>query len=827
MLDFGKLGGKSLDTVLSPTEIFNLLTTKDAKYQYPRDVQGQVWDAWFKNRNVKDSVIQMNTGGGKTMVGLLLLKSCLNESIRPAVYLVPDNYLVGQVLTEAKALGIAITDDLESPGFTSGKQILVTNIKTLINGISRFGTADTGPKIAVGALLVDDAHACLAGAEDQFTIKLSATTPAYKALFHLFEGALRDQNEAGVIDLKLQDPQRNMLVPFWAWQQHSARVLEILSEHRKSDEIKWGWGLLKNHISLCDCVFGAGELEISIPCLPMEAIPAFAGARRRIFMTATMSDDSVLVTAFDADPKLVVNHLTPDRASDIGDRMILVPQEINPSITDTQMKAWLRECAKKVNIVVIVPSGYRAEFWRDVADAQVTAKNASEEVKKLKAGHVGLVVFINKYDGVDLPDEACRILVLDGLPKARRRIEQIEYTYLAGSKELLIKQLQRIEQGMGRGVRSNEDHCAVVLMGFSLISNLRQLGAEEVFSPAARAQLALGNKVAEQLAGKGLTEIENTMRLCLDQDPDWKKAAKAAVVDVVYADHGHVSDIAQATRAAFNHVVIGSVRDAEDALQAVIASTTDAPSRGWLKQLTASVLNRRDPILAQRMLKSALTDNRRLLKPIDGIEYELLKSSQVDQATKCHQFIDKYKGQPNSLILHGQSIVDRLKFQPDSAESFERAVEDAGELLGFAKQRPDRDFKLGPDVLWAVGGLKFFLIECKSEATTALISKAYTNQVLHHVQWFKHRYDATCSHIPILMHPSYKFDYHAIPPPDLRMMGQNELEKLSTAISSFVAAVANQLPALKVEAVAERLVHFNLTPTGIVSRFTADFKRSE
>ena len=36
----------------------------------------------------------MNTGGGKTVVGLLMLKSCLNEGVGPAVYVTPDNYLV-------------------------------------------------------------------------------------------------------------------------------------------------------------------------------------------------------------------------------------------------------------------------------------------------------------------------------------------------------------------------------------------------------------------------------------------------------------------------------------------------------------------------------------------------------------------------------------------------------------------------------------------------------------------------------------------------------------------------------------------------------------
>ncbi len=44
----------------------------------------------------------MNTGSGKTVVGLMILKSCLNEEKGPAVYVVPDKFLVSQVCEEAK-----------------------------------------------------------------------------------------------------------------------------------------------------------------------------------------------------------------------------------------------------------------------------------------------------------------------------------------------------------------------------------------------------------------------------------------------------------------------------------------------------------------------------------------------------------------------------------------------------------------------------------------------------------------------------------------------------------------------------------------------------
>jgi len=117
-LDFSKIGtGSTVDTVLPPREIFNALPNKKAKFQYPRDVQSQVWSKWFERREENSLVIKMNTGSGKTVVGLILLKSCLNEGRSPAVYICPDKYLVQQVIDAASEIGIEITDDARSHRF--------------------------------------------------------------------------------------------------------------------------------------------------------------------------------------------------------------------------------------------------------------------------------------------------------------------------------------------------------------------------------------------------------------------------------------------------------------------------------------------------------------------------------------------------------------------------------------------------------------------------------------------------------------------------------------------------------------------------------------
>lgn len=448
-LDLGKLGKTSLlNKELNPREIFNLLTEKHERYKYPRDVQTEVWSRWLERRSERDIVLKMNTGGGKTVVGLLILKSCLNDGVAPAVYVAPDKYLVKQVVKEAQELGIAVVTEPTSPEFLQGRSILVINIYQLINGRSVFGVGDQGVQIPIGSVIVDDAHACLTTTETQFTLSVPSTEQLYKDLMELFRDGLIQQSDTKLLELEAGEPNKYMLVPFWLWQQQSGAVAKLLTQHRNDDSVKFSWPLIRSYLHLCRCVFSASCVEITPRCLPIESIPSFVRAKRRIFMTATLADDSILVSDFNAKPELVSKHITPSVANDIGERMILIPQEIDPDLSEEDIKQFLKEKSKQYNTVVIVPSAFRAKFWADVADRIITSENIDDVVTNLKAGHVGLVVFVNKYDGIDLPGNACRILVLDGVPQARRQYEHIESNLLWDSEHVIGRQIQRIEQGM-------------------------------------------------------------------------------------------------------------------------------------------------------------------------------------------------------------------------------------------------------------------------------------------------------------------------------------------------------------------------------------------
>ena len=790
-LDFSRFTTASAaDTATSPRDIFAALPGKKSKYNYLRDVQAEVLAQWHDRRDSNDLRLKMNTGGGKTLVGLLILKSCLNENQGPAVYIAPTPYLVSQVVGEAAALGIAVETDPRSTNVLRGKSIMVTSIKTLFNGRSKFGVGGN-PDIPIGSIVLDDAHSCLAAAEQQFTLQVDAGHAVYKELLELFRGDFELQSSATLLEIENSDTSKLLIAPFWSWQDKIDRVQKTLLDRREEEALVFWWPLAAESLNECRCVLGSRRLEISPRCLPVDMVPSFVRAKRRIFMSATFADDGILVTDFDANPGQLKDAIAPTTASDIGDRMILVPQAIDERITDGEIRSLAVARSKSINVAVIVPSHRRAtEFWSGVAQAVLKADTLEEGVAALKKGHVGLVVIVNKYDGIDLPDDACRLLVIDGIPDARRDIDRVEELYVQDTWVEAGKSIQQIEQGMGRAVRATDDYCAVLLMGSSLTAHLYRYNGIGRFTSATRVQFELAEQLAEQLKGRGIGGIGDALDDFLSRSPGWVGTMKSRLVGVKFDTASTDLSVATAKRNAFNAARRGDYPAAIDDLQAVVNAEKDTTLRSCLMSDLASYLHRVDAVAAQETLKSASKLNVRLLRPMAGIVYRKEAPAAGDQSVESLRYLKANYADANGLIRECNAIADDLAFQPNSYKRFHSAMVKAASILGFHADLPEEKCGRGPDVLWAVGDLRYFVIECKNEATTDKVNKHDCNQLAGSMNWFRSEFDQTCSGVPVMVHPSSRFEYAATPPQDAVVMTRDGLARFRAAFLEYARSVS-------------------------------------
>lgn len=800
VLDWSRIGGGDQEPLLRPREIYAALANRP--WPYLRQEQGEVLEAWFRRKDDRDVVIKQNTGGGKTVAGLLIAQSTLNEGIGKAVYLAPDTYLVKQVRAEASRLGLATVNDPKDLSFHGQRAILVTTFQKLVNGKSVFGVAGKGQNpIDLGVVVVDDAHAALATTEGQFRLTIPANHTAYKDLLKIFAADLQQQSAKGWNDILAGDYTANVRIPFWSWADRHSDVVALLHAHRTDPEFEFAWPLIADVLQLCTATVTSRGVELRPPCPPIDMIPAFAHARRRVYLTATLSDDSVLVTDLDADPALIASPVTPGSASDLGDRMILSPIALNRSLDDEAVRVMARQFAngdrdgdgssdsEPINVVVLVPSKPAAAAWAPYADRTHYVGGLEAGVAELKAGHVGLVVLVNKYDGVDLPHNACRLLILDGVPRPMDAVERREALALADSPTIRAREVQRIEQGMGRGVRDSGDHCVVLLLGANLGVATHDPAHLELFSPATRAQLALSRDVAEQIAGHGLDAVRGALSACLTRNPHWVERGRRALADVRYASASTVRPDAVAARSAFDLAVTGQTRAAADRLRQVINDVQGPALRGWLMEQKAAYLHLTDPVAAQQLLASAINENGFVLKPAAGIAPAKVKAASV-QARAAAEFLDRTYTDGISLVLGLRALVERVVWDEERTDEAEAAWQSIGDHLGFTSTRPEKLYGTGPDNLWALSTDRHAVVELKTGSITDRISKKDLDQLGGSIRWDQEQYPGVTA-IPVMVHPTRDLHDQAIAVPNMRVVTRQKLEALKQAVVAYAVALAD------------------------------------
>ena len=600
MVDFRKLReSKAKPLAKHPREIFNSLP-KPPGINDLYASQAEVLDAWHPRRNERDVVVKLHTGGGKTLVALLMAQSIMNEFGEPVVYLAPTNQLVQQVLAKSKEYGVYAAPYIKGqdlpPDFFDGKCVLVGAYETMFNGRSKFGVRNAVPNsVNVGAIILDDAHAALSSVRDAFTLTIKASDhkEIYKELASWFRPAFAEVSRAGTFSDITKDNDYGVIeVPSWAWHRKVPELHDYLSQIVGSVN-PFVWPFLRDNLATCHCLFSRGSVSIT-PIFPLvDLLPTFEDCPRRIYMSATISDDSEIIRTFGVSVDAVSTPITSASLAGVAERMIIVPEltkvhgtPITPMVKDIVSSV----IAKESGAAILAPSGKVAKVWTDIAVHPETSVDVSAQIAAMQAGTTfGPVVLANRYDGIDLAGNSCRLLVLDGLPQGSSDYDVFR-THVIADSAMNSLLAQRIEQGIGRGARGGSDYCVVLLIGSKLVgwigrkSNLGQLTA------STRVQLKIGQEVSEAVSS--VKEVKETVFKCLDRDPDWVAYHASELAD---AAHGMPIDhlalrIAGVERKAFKHQRLGHFEEGIQKLEALIASpelATERRRRAWLYALCA------------------------------------------------------------------------------------------------------------------------------------------------------------------------------------------------------------------------------------------------
>lgn len=803
MVDFRKRIGKtSASKVVDPVELYASLDRASDKGPL-RAVQERVLRAWHSSRRGdRDVIIKLHTGQGKTLLGLLMLQSKLNQGVQPALYLCPNHFLVKQTVDQARQFGVhCVTAADELPDeFTEGRAILVAVVHKLFNGLTKFKLG--AKSLHVGALVLDDVHACIDAIKDQFVITLRHDQPnestAYSELVGLFENELRSQGEGSFEDIKRNDFNVYLPVPYWDWWDKTSEVAGILSRHATTEAVRFAWPLLKDSLRHTLCLISGTHIVITPYLPPLDHFGSYAGASHRIFMSATVTDDSFLVKGLGLEPRTVQNPLVDPDERWSGEKMVLLPSLIDDALSRSKIvETFAKETqSRQYGIVVLVPSAKRCADWGKYGARVVDKTTISGAVEDLRdRSYSKTVVVANYYDGIDLPDNTCRILVIDSKPFAEEILERYIEDRRSGSSLIAARVARIIEQGMGRAVRGEKDYCVIVLIGPDLVRTLQAPGQRDFFSDQTRTQIQLSKEIAELAreeieAGKDpMKAFGGLINQCLKRDSGWKDwyvqemngmTARGAATREELLRMFETELLAER---AFQN---GNPDRASEIIQEMVDKLTlPSTDRGWYLQEIARYTYPASKARSNELQRGAHQNNHSLLRPKERMIFTKVATLAPEKRIeRIKDWISSHEVFEN-VATHVDDILTNLTFGV-IADRFEQALHDLATALGFESDRPDKEWKEGPDNLWGLRDDEYLLFECKSEVelTRAEVNKRETDQMNRSSAWFG-RYYPGSSVTRIMIIPPAKLASGAALNDEVLLMRKKQLDQLTKNARAF------------------------------------------
>ena len=800
-IDFKKkLASRTLAPKTDPIELYGTLDRKSVAGPL-RPAQEAVLSEWYtKRRSDKDLIIKLHTGEGKTLVGLLLLQSLLNSKEGPCLYICPNKYLVKQVCSEADKFGIpfcTFEEGADIPNdFLSGSKLLITHVQKVFNGRSIFGIGNNYQK--TGAILLDDSHACIDTIKNAFTISISKATNSktYSEIMTLFADDMIEQGEGSWLDIQTGDYNTFMAVPYWSWDKKRTEILQILSTAQTDNQIYYVWPLIRDQINNYCCYISGTKIEISPYNVNICTFGSFSHATHRILMSATTQDDSFFVKGLDFNPEAVKNPLRNTNQKWSGEKMLIIPSLVKESCDhDLVVTEFCKIKTSRFGMVALVPSTKNCKQYQSLGAITTNSTSIIDELDKLKRRIFSKIVVINnRYDGIDLPDESCRILIMDSLPYFDSLADRYEEQACPNS-ELINKRIaQKIEQGIGRGVRGEKDYCAILIIGSELVRFMRSIATNKFFSPQTRKQIDIGIEIAD-MAKENYDEndhpinfVISLIKQMLDRDEGWKEYYVSEMNTINEDDaESLVYDRLLKERQIEQLFSDGEYEKAASIMQKLIDSlNVDNTEKGWYLQKLARYTYPTSVSESIKIQKSAFRNNPQLLKPLTGIDYIKISCISQSRINNIRSYMRHFQNY-SELSLSIDALLDNLSFGIES-NKFESALKDIGELLGYVSQRPDKEIRKGPDNLWCGSNNHYLLFECKSEVqeTRQEITKYEAGQMNNHCAWFESQYGKNATVDRFMIIPTKTLSYEGDFTHKVRIIRPNKLKNLKNQIKYFI-----------------------------------------
>lgn len=736
-----------------PSDPFEIFARRPSLAGTPNDLWGGQRDAlqaWVKSRKQHDILISLNTGSGKTMLGVLIAQSMANEKAGKCVYVCSTIDLVLQTEREANKLGILPTtyygSQFSNSDFEQGKTFCITTYPSVFNSNTTFR------KHNVNKFIFDDAHVAEKAIRDAFTLNISRAT--YPDLFGRVTRLLAPTFAATGQSFKFKEVMEQkdsaiILVPPMHTLEISDEISEEIRKALKGNlDLIFPYTYIRDKIRICGITVSGWSVEISPPFLPGAVTFPFSQENmRRVYLSATLQTQAEFARAFGKKPQVTIE---PETDAGNGERCILFGQSVPDEDTGPKLAAAIMA---KQKLVITCRSYPEAKPWETLA--VIPKREAfSTDLETFKNATKGAFVLVARVDGIDLPDDVCRVMLIDNLPSGYSQLERFQIEYCAMTSLAATKLASRITQVFGRINRGRKDYGVFVLRGRNLNNWLSDAENAALLPELLQKQLLLGDQVSQRmLRNKDYAAIIEVMDLVMARDPGWISTYGSRIADAELPPEAKaaarekdvlLTEAALSEAAAMFKAWQGDFEGAAAALAETADKAAIADARlagwhnlwlGWFYQLAGDgEAAAAEYTRARSRLGSAVyLPKPEAAKVAAGQRLSLRGSRLFNVVSEDH--VSRFDKEVSLISKRFEPLANRHA----SSAQHEEATRALGEALGFASSRPDNVHRTGPDVLWIDEEEKCCLLfELKTlQNGDKSITKKAVGQGHDHIQWVR------------------------------------------------------------------------------------------
>ena len=685
------------------------------------------------HQDTADLALELPTGTGKTIPGLLIGEWVRRKEEGPILYAAPTTQLARQVLATATREGIPAVllvgswrdwPPVDESAVEGGEAIGITNYSTVFN---------SSPKPPIPRLLLlDDAHAGeqFAGAEYGVTISRYNESDAYDKVLDAISPFL-----SGLLIQRLRgepDPgahhQVRLVVPAL-----DPTVLAALDSalSKVTGNLSYAFSMIRAGLASCCVYLSYGGIQIRPMIPPTFENKVFNGAKQRIYLSATLGGGGELERAFGRShiTRMPLPTKTPPRS---GRRLFVFPDLAAGGDPDTLTKQIVAVTDKALVLA-------QDTIEKTEQTARALARNGVPVFGKAQVEHDlgpfaaaqrGVLGLANRYDGLDLPGDACRVVVLAGKPDATNLQEKFLGERADAGSALAERLRTRIVQGAGRCTRGPNDYAVVVVRGSDITRYFSKFENRRSLEPELQAEIDFGwrNSTGAQPA-----EILDNVRVFLEHGPDWRDGGEPALAefrrDAVKVDPPGSAALGEAApnevsawEAAYSGAWLTASEKAVEAAR-VVGQGGDA-TRGyrgvllylagvWLFQGAADEAQRSRARALVRQAEAAAANRGtwlRELRDLPGADEIELSGMDV---VAVNAIVTRLTGQlkPNKVIASLDQM--RMNLDQDEAAAYESGLILVGGFLGAESYKPEGDGRC--DSAWVWDTAFWMTVEAKSE----------------------------------------------------------------------------------------------------------------